>query len=266
MSNLHGLSINNKNVNTSASKVLNFCGTQRANIDEPQTTFEYSGVKLKRNLVDKAKTLSEKVILKAGTITKYAGMPLAGELLDLSLVSDEQRAARVEADGGKELNPEQAREMLATLNMHEGDSGHTTPEQMQLQTLVFGKDSAIAKAVNDNKVLQNKVSDWAKNGAKENEHIAFNTANSGSFDLRMGLGFARIVGLHKTEDGFAEGYVEDVYDFAENYSKGDKEESNFLKRIKSKAVQTVNNIAVDVQDNGELQPYRCLIPIKVDVK
>jgi len=263
MNNINGLS-NTNNIDDK-KRVAHSCGTCRTFLNEPKTTFEYSNPEQKPTLFEKSKLACKKTLLKVGTIAKHTGMPLAGELLDLSLMSDGQRAARIEANGGKILNSEQSREMLATLNMHEGDSGHTTPEQMQLQTVIFSKDSTISKAVNKNKALQNKVSDWVKNGAKENEHIGFNTADSGSFDLRMGLGFAKIVGLHKTSDNCVEGFVEDVYDFADSYSKGEKEESNFLKKVKSKTVQTINNIAVDLQDKGELQPYRCLIPIKVSI-
>ncbi|MBR1680493.1 hypothetical protein IJ707_01735 [bacterium] len=219
-----------------------------------------------QSLLDRAKTASEKAILKSGTLAKHAGMPVAGELLELSLMSDEERAAQVRADGGQVLTPEQARKKMETLNMREGDNNHTQPDQMDLQTVVFGKDSKMSQEVQNNRMLQSIVQNWVDNGAEEGAILGFNTADSGSFDLRMGLGYSQVVGLHRTADGYVEGYVEDVYDYDPSYNKGKDEESNLLKRAKSKAVQTLNDMAVDLQEKGELQRYRSLIPIRVKVQ
>jgi len=279
MGNVHGVSgINNKKTEkkplaarqqemevsawTEAAKRDNTRVAQPTTTSAPRATQP----KQEQSLLERAKTASEKAILKSGTLAKHAGMPVAGELLDLSLMSEEERAAAVKADGGQVLTPEQAKKKLDTLNMHEGDNNHTTSDQMQLQTLVFGKDSKVTKGVNENAMLQSKVADWAKNGAQEGAIIGFNTADSGSFDLRMGLGYSQIVGLHKTSDGYVEGYVEDVYDYDPHYNKGKDEENGLLKKAKSKAVQTLNDMAVDLQNKGELQRYRSLVPIRVKVQ
>lgn len=218
------------------------------------------------SLLDKARIKSEKVILKSGTLAKHAGMPVAGELLELSLISDSERAEQVKAEGGYVLTPAQARQKLEGFGLKEGENGHTQTDQMQLQTLVFGKKSKMSQQVQGNGVLQNKVREWAKNGAKEGAIIGFNTADSGSFDLRMGLGYSQIVGLHLTSDGYAEGYVEDVYDYDPYYNKGKGEEDGIYNKAKSKAVKTLNDMAVDLQNCGELQRYRSLIPIRVKVQ
>ena len=228
-------------------------------------TYESANKQDKKTFAGHVKDFFEKTILKLGTVTKHVGMPVSGELLKLSLMSDEKRTKLVSPTMGHVLNPSQSKDFLASLNMFEGSCGHTTPEQMKLQTVLFSKDSEVAKNVNSNKALKDKIKAWVDNGEKSGEHIGFNTADSGSFDLRMGLGFSKIVGLHRTEDGSIEGYVEDVYDFDKVYAKGKHEEDNFLKKIKSKSVQMINNMAYDLQENGKLRPYRCLIPVKVTV-
>lgn len=219
----------------------------------------------KKTIKTSLKNFSEKLILKTGTITAKTGMPVAGKLLNLSLIPDSKREKYANKYEGEILSPELSAEILKEFGLEEGKTGHTTSEQMQLETIIFNNNSKIAKSVNKNKVLQALIKQWADNGAEPNSIIDFNTANSGSFDLRMGLGFSLIVGLHMTDDGYAEGYIEDVYDYDKFYAKGKDEESNFLRRVKSKGVQTLNNMAVDLQEVGKLDNYRVLIPIKVKV-
>ena len=217
-----------------------------------------------KTVYDYAKTGAEYLTLKGGSLVKDAGMPVAGELLELSLMSPKERDAQVRREGGQVLNAKQSRAKLDELGMKEGSNCHTQPDQMDLPTMVFGKDSKMTKEVNSNEMMQKIVKDWAKNGAKDKAILPFNTANANSFDLRMGIGYGQIVGLHLSEDGkYAEGYVEDVYDYDKHYNKGTKEESNFLKKGLSFGVQTVNDMAVDIQNKCILHNYRTLTPIRV---
>lgn len=138
---------------------------------------------------------------------------------------------------------------------------------MKMETLIFPSDSDETKVCNDNKLLQSKVKEWAKNGAQEGAIIGFNTTDSGSMDLRLGIGYSNIIGLHVSADGqYAEGFVEDVYDYDPYYNKGKADGGNLFKRIRSAAVEKLNDMAVYLQDEGKLQTYRYLVPIKVKIK
>jgi len=201
-------------------------------------------------------------------ISKTAGfLPVGRELLDLSLMSPEDRDNEVRRQGGQVLDAKQSRAKLAELGMKEGSNCHTQPDQMDLPTMVMGKNSRMAQEVNKNEMMQKIVKDWAKNGAKDKAILPFNTANAGSYDLRMGIGYGQIVGLHLSADGkYAEGYIEDVYDYDEHYNKGKNEEAGILSKMKSKVTGILNKFAVDTQNSGKLKNYRTLIPIRVKIK
>ncbi|MBR1754628.1 hypothetical protein IJ732_07325 [bacterium] len=217
----------------------------------------------KKSVGKKIKTFFENIVFNAGTFTKHTGLPVAGELLDLSLMDDEKRAQKVKKLGGQILTPEESKDFLANLGLHEGDDGHTKPEQMKLQTIIFGENSKITRKTAENKALQEFVKEWAAGDAKENEILHFNTANSGSFDLRLGFGYTNVIGLHKTDDGYVEGYIEDVYDYDVDYATGKTEHAGLLKKAKTKAVQSLDYMAVDLQNEGKIKNYRALVPIKV---
>lgn len=217
----------------------------------------------KKPFSKKLKTAFQTLVFKMGGLTKFMGFSTAAELLELSMMSSEKREKKVISDGGQVLSPEKTKELLAKFNLHEGDNGHTRPEQMKHSSVIFGENSKLAKLTQDNSVLKDIVNDWFKNGAKENEVLNFNTANSGNFDLRLGLGFTNIVGLHTTEDGYAEGYVEDFYDYDVDYATGKTENEGLFKKAKTNTVRLLDNMAVDLQDEGVIQNYRVLIPIRV---
>lgn len=182
-------------------------------------------------------------------------------------MSREERAQAMRERGGQVLTGQEAKIKIESLGIKEGSGGHSTAEQMKMETLIFPSDSDETKVCNDNKLLQSKVKEWAKNGAQEGAIIGFNTTDSGSMDLRLGIGYSNIVGLHVSADGqYAEGFVEDVYDYDPYYNKGKADGGNLFKRIRSAAVEKLNDMAVYLQDEGKLQTYRYLVPIKVKIK
>jgi len=213
------------------------------------------------------RTAAYQATLQAGTLAKYAGLPVAGDLLDLSLMSREERAQAIREHGGQVLTGATARKKVESLGLKEGTGSHTEPEQMEMETLIFPSDSKETETCNNNKLLQSKVKEWVKNGAKKDAIIGFNTADSGSMDLRLGIGYSNIVGLHISSDGqYAEGFVEDVYDYNSSYNKGSADSGNILKQARSAAVQKLNDMAVYLQEEGKLQTYRYLVPVKVKIK
>lgn len=217
-----------------------------------------------KELPKNLKTFSEKIFLSFGSLSRVKPLPVAGELLYLSLVSDEKLEDIIEKENGKILSPEETRRKLESFGLFEGETGHTEPDQMDLPTIEFAADSKISQKTQSNKKIQQLIQDWVNNGANEKEILQYKTANSGSTDLKLGLGLVLIAGLHKSEDGYVEGYIEDVYDYDKQFSKSDEKDS-LLKRIKNAGVTMLNNMGYDLQEEGELKNYRVLIPIKVKV-
>ncbi|MBR1907573.1 hypothetical protein IJ818_01400 [bacterium] len=213
------------------------------------------------------RTAAYQATLQAGTLAKYAGLPVAGDLLALSLMSKEERTQAIRERGGQVLTGAAARKKVESLGLKEGTGSHTEPDQMEMETIIFPSGSKETEVCNNNKLLQLKVREWAQNGAPKDAVIGFNTADSGSMDLRLGIGYSNIVGLHISDDGqYAEGFVEDVYDYDPTYNKGKADNGNLFKQARSAAVEKLNDMAVYLQDEGKLQTYRYLVPIKVKIK
>lgn len=190
--------------------------------------------------------------------------PLASQLLKISVTPKDMRTGKY---GEYEvLNQAESEKFLAKLGMYKDDTNaygkineHLTSKQMKLKTVIFSKKSKAAEIISKTNLMKSAANFWEYKGKPNKKY--YGALLKETDDCLLGINSC-LVTLTKVEDKGDKlrytGYVEDVYDFSEHYTKGED-------NIKSKVIDTINYGAYLAQEKGALQPYRVLIPFEVEL-
>lgn len=200
----------------------------------------------------------------AATAASKAGYSVSGEMMRISLTPDALTIGSHAKDGYSVVSPDAAQSRLEALGLKEGDNGHMDEESMRLKMVEFKPGSAVSKGLSSSSVVQNAVQNWYNQGAKASGPIAINTFDKKNWhsaddaDSAFGVGYSYIVGLHDNGDGTVSGYVEDVYDFSQQYNSNS---GGGIDKVTGKMLEQV----CELQDVGKVQNYRTLTPITIRV-
>ena len=193
---------------------------------------------------------------------KYAinkGYVIGGQMLKISL-DDEALTFGYHSDGEYTvISPDEGVSKLADLGMPYGTK-HNIPKNARLKAVVFDKNSKVSKGASNSRFVTDAVRKWVAEGAEFKEPITLNTFDTSQWqcaddiDLGLGLGNCCLVGLEYDGKNYVTGYIEDVYDYDEDYGG-----------TKMPVVDMGVGVACELQDGYRLRRYRSLTPIKVYV-
>lgn len=190
-------------------------------------------------------------------------LPLASKLLHISVTASETTVGN---HGEYRVHsPQQSRKRLEQLGMHENDLtaygdkiDHLTSDKMKLKTVEFSKTSQVSKVVSNSEIVKLAVEVWEQDGRPQKKY--YTGSMSDKNDELLGINSCCITVTNKTDNGKTltyTGYVEDVYDYAENYSN--------RKLYASDMTDMLNSAGYKAQQKGAIKPYRVLIPFTVTV-
>ena len=191
--------------------------------------------------------------------------PVSAELFNISVTPSDLKQGKHQ--DYTVLSPEQSEEKLAQIGMHANDMNeygdpvaHFTSDKMDLKTVVFDKKSKVTEMVNKSSLIDVAIKYWEAEGSPKKKY--YSGAMNDKMDELMSLNscLVTITSVQETDKGKTySGYVEDVYDFEENY-----EPESYSP--KSKAVDSINKIGYYAQEKGALTNYRILIPFTKTVQ
>lgn len=130
---------------------------------------------------------------------------------------------------------------------------------MKLKTVVFNLNSKVSKIISKTEALKSMANLWEEKNRPKKKHFSGKLNETTDYLIGINSCLATIVSVEDTDSTFTySGYVEDVYDFAEHYKANDNS-------LKSKIIDKMNYVAYLSQEKGALEPYRVLIPFKVEL-
>ncbi len=203
-------------------------------------------------------------VRSAAAAASRTGYSVSGEMMRISLTPEALKVGDHSKDGYSVVSPDAAQKKMAAFGLKEGDNGHMDEESMRLKMVEFKPGSAVSKGLSCSSVVQNAVQNWYNQGAKASGPIAINTFDKKNWhsaddaDSAFGVGYSYIVGLHDNGDGTVSGYVEDVYDFSQQYNSNS---GGGIDKVTGKMLEQV----CELQDVGKVQNYRTLTPITIRV-
>ena len=195
--------------------------------------------------------------------TCSSALPLASKLLHISVTASETTVGN---HGEYRVHsPQQSRTRLSQLGMHENDTNaygdtidHFTSDKMSLKTVEFSKTSQASKVISNSELVKLAVEAWEQDGCPQKKY--YSGCMNNKTDELLGINSCCITVTNKKDNGSSityTGYVEDVYDYAEDYSN--------KKVYSSDTVDMLNSAAYKAQQKGAIKPYRVLIPFTTTV-
>ena len=189
--------------------------------------------------------------------------PVASQLLHISATPSELRLGK--HDDYTVLSPKQTKARLGTIGMHENDTNaygkineHLTSDQMTLKTVEFNSKSDVSQTISDSLIVKAAINTWEADGRPMKKYYGGTMNNTGDELMAINSCLISVTGVEeKGNQMIYRGYVEDVYDFGESYTKGNN--------IKSKVIDSINRAAFAAQEVGAIKKYRVLIPFSVTV-
>ena len=134
---------------------------------------------------------------------------------------------------------------------------YTTEEyaNTHLKTVLFGENSKESTIVSNDSGIIDAVNKWFKNGKKQDgvETAILNSTRDTHYSIHK----CYVGGMNATDNGESytvTGYIQDIYDFAQN--SGNEYSSS---------TEKLNYMAYKAQERGAITPYRVLIPFSVTI-